>query len=61
MSFEPVDRIVNMKFGYREENFSLWPGFIENKVTINNEAHQFFNFDRIETVGDEGSFGCTRF
>lgn len=50
MSFQPVDRSFNMEFGYWDENFTLWSGFVENGITTNEEAHSFFNFDRIEVV-----------
>jgi hypothetical protein len=56
MRFEPIDRSFNMEFGYWKENFLLWPGFIENKITTHDEAHKFFNFDRIEVIGGEGAF-----
>lgn len=56
LRFEPVDRSFNMEFGYWKENFTLWPGFVENKISTHDEGHRFFNFDRIETIGDIGSF-----
>lgn len=51
MHYQPVDRCFNMEFGYWEENFHLWPLFTENGITNNNEADQFFNFDRIHGIG----------
>jgi uroporphyrinogen decarboxylase len=45
-----------MEFGYWRENFSTWSGFVENNITTHAEGHAFFSFDRIETVGDLGSF-----
>jgi len=51
MHYRPFDRTFNMEFGYWEENFSRWAGFVENNITTNEEADLFFNFDRIETVG----------
>lgn len=50
MHFEPVDRCFNMEFGYWEENYHLWPLFLENGITNDNEANIFFNFDRIEGI-----------
>ncbi len=51
MHYRPVDRSFNMEFGYWKENFQQWDIFLENSITDNNEAHRFFNFDRIENVG----------
>jgi len=51
MHYQPVDRCFNMEFGYWNENFKLWPIFIENHVTNNSEADIFFNFDRIDVIG----------
>jgi len=51
MHYKPVDRTFNMEFGYWEENFSKWSGFVENNITNNDEADVFFNFDRIATTG----------
>ena len=51
MQYKPVDRCFNMEFGYWEENFNEWPLFRENKVTNNEEADLFFNFDRQVVVG----------
>ena len=50
MSFQPVDRSFNMEFGYWDENYSQWPMFVENGITNEGQANQFFSFDRIETV-----------
>jgi uroporphyrinogen decarboxylase len=50
MKRDPVDRCFNMEFGYWQENFRTWPGFIENGIKTNAEADIFFNFDRIATV-----------
>ncbi len=50
MRFQPVDRCFNMEFGYWEENFHEWSGFVENGITTNEEADRFFNFDRIEKI-----------
>jgi uroporphyrinogen decarboxylase len=51
MNYQPVDRSFNMEFGYWEENFSLWPLFVENDIKNNHEADLFFNFDRIHSIG----------
>ncbi|OQB84071.1 MAG: Uroporphyrinogen decarboxylase (URO-D) [Planctomycetes bacterium ADurb.Bin126] len=50
MHFRPVDRCFNMEFGYWKDNFKQWPIFRDNGITSNDEAHQFFNFDRIEKL-----------
>ncbi|MBN1673842.1 MAG: hypothetical protein JXR37_22530 [Kiritimatiellae bacterium] len=51
MHYKPVDRCFNMEFGYWNENFSVWPIFVENRITSNGQADVFFNFDRIRTIG----------
>ena len=51
MHYRPVDRCFNMEFGYWEENFHLWPIFVENGITNNVDADIFFNFDVIKGVG----------
>lgn len=51
MHYQPFDRCFNMEFGYWDENFTEWPLFYENGITCNEEADQFFNFDRIFTIG----------
>lgn len=48
MHYKPVDRSFNMEFGYWDENFHLWPLFVDNGITNNDEADKFFNFDRID-------------
>jgi uroporphyrinogen-III decarboxylase len=50
MHYKDIDRCFNMEFGYWAENFREWPMFVENKITNNNEADKFFNFDRIDAV-----------
>jgi uroporphyrinogen decarboxylase len=37
-----------MEFGYWEENFHQWSGFVDNGITSNEEADVFFNFDSVE-------------
>ncbi len=39
-----------MEFGYWNENFQLWPLFVDNGITNNAEADLFFNFDRIQGI-----------
>jgi len=50
MNFQPVDRSFNMEFGYWQENYDQWDIFIENKITWEAEANEFFAFDKIATV-----------
>ena len=50
MNFQSVDRSFNMEFGYWNENFTLWPLFVENGIHNNEEADLFFSFDRIATI-----------
>ena len=51
MHYKPFDRCFNMEFGYWEENFKLWPIFVENGVRTNAQADIFFNFDKHATAG----------
>jgi len=50
MHYRPIDRCFNMEFGYWEENFTHWPMFVKNKITNNDEADLFFNFDTFKNV-----------
>lgn len=50
MHYQPFDRCFNMEFGYWDDNFDLWPFFVENNIRNNEEADIFFNFDRIKIV-----------
>ncbi|MDP6542680.1 MAG: uroporphyrinogen decarboxylase family protein [Phycisphaerae bacterium] len=50
MHRKPVDRSFNMEFGYWTENFTQWNIFADNGITNNDEAHAFFNMDRIVEV-----------
>jgi len=50
MHYQTIDRCFNMEFGYWDENFKLWPIFYENRITNNEEADIFFNFDRQYTI-----------
>ncbi len=51
MHYKPIDRCFNMEFGYWEENFHQWSIFLDNSITNNWEADQFFNFDRCDGTG----------
>ena len=51
MYYKPVDRSFNMEFGYWEENYNEWSIFTENKITNENDANIFFNFDKIRDIG----------
>jgi uroporphyrinogen decarboxylase len=53
MHRQPVDRSFNMEFGYWQENFQTWEGFLENGITNNAEADVFFNFDPIRSIGGQ--------
>ena len=39
-----------MEFGYWDEKFQQWDIFVDNGVTNNHEAHEFFNLDPIEII-----------
>ena len=47
---ESVDRCFNMEFGYWQENYDEWPGFVENGITTEAKANEFFNFDLYEGI-----------
>jgi uroporphyrinogen decarboxylase len=51
LHYKPIDRCFNMEFGYWQENFQLWPLFVENHITNNSEADLFFNFDKSAGIG----------
>ena len=59
MHYQPVDRCFNMEFGYWEDNYQLWPMFVENAITNEAEANRFFNFDRFEVLGGNVWFRST--
>ncbi|MCX6343667.1 MAG: hypothetical protein NT018_01170 [Armatimonadetes bacterium] len=50
MHYKPVDRCFNMEFGYWDENYKLWPMFVENGITNEAEANAYFSFDKIESM-----------
>jgi uroporphyrinogen decarboxylase len=42
-----------MEFGYWDENFTQWNIFLDNSIKNNEEADNFFSFDRIESIGGQ--------
>lgn len=50
MHHQPVDRCVNMEFGYWDDNFDLWPMFRDHGITNNEDADVFLNFDRFPVI-----------
>ena len=50
MNFQSVDRSFNWEFGYWEENYTQWDIFVENDITAEWEANEYFSFDRLPTV-----------
>lgn len=50
MHYQPVDRCFNMEFGYWQENYRQWSIFIENNITNEAQANEFFAFDRIGSI-----------
>ncbi len=51
MHYKSVARCFTMEFGYWEENFQVWPMFVENGIRNNAEADEFLSFDRIANWG----------
>ncbi|NLD88076.1 MAG: hypothetical protein GX633_07450, partial [Clostridiales bacterium] len=51
MHYMPFDRTFNMEFGYWDQNFTTWKMFIDNGIKNNDQADEFFSFDKIMTVG----------
>ena len=51
MHYQPFDRTVNMEFGYWLENYQTWDIFLENHITNEWEANQFFAFETPAIVG----------
>jgi len=51
MHYQSVDRCFNMEFGYWEDNYQLWPMFVNNGITNEAQANVYFNFDRIHNAG----------
>ena len=50
MHYQPIDRSVNMEFGFWGENFTEWPLFYENDIKDNWEVEFFFNFDQMDGI-----------
>lgn len=51
MHYRPFDRCFNMEFGYWSENYEQWDIFVENGITNEAQANEFFSFDRMGSVG----------
>ncbi len=47
MHYRPFDRCFNMEFGYWAENYEQWDIFVENGITTEAQANEFFGFDKI--------------
>ena len=50
MNYKKFDRTFNMEFGYWEENYKIWQGFIDNNIQNERDANIFFGFDKIECI-----------
>ncbi len=50
MHYKPFDRSVNMEFGYWQENYEQWDLFIDNGITHEGEANEFFAFDPMSGI-----------
>ncbi|MBQ2677004.1 MAG: hypothetical protein IJF54_06375 [Clostridia bacterium] len=53
MNYKSFDRSFNMEFGYWDENYKTWKCFLDNGITSEWQANQFFNFDRIDGVWEK--------
>lgn len=51
MHYLPIDRSFNIEFGYWKECYERWSLFKDNGIKNEDEANNFFNFDRICYVG----------
>jgi len=51
MHYKPIDRCFNMEFGYWAENYREWDIFVDNGITGEGQANEFFSFDRIGGCG----------
>ncbi|MCL2771833.1 MAG: hypothetical protein FWD71_00665, partial [Oscillospiraceae bacterium] len=51
MHYKPFDRTVNIEFGYWDENYTQWDLFVNNGITNEWEANQFFSFDVFGGLG----------
>ena len=47
---EKIDRSVNREFGYWEEVYTSWKMFLDNGLTSEHKANQFFGFDPFHGV-----------
>lgn len=50
MRGEPVDRSINREFGYWDEVYDSWQMFLDNGLTSEYKANQFFGFDNFHMV-----------
>jgi len=50
MHYKPLDRTVNMEFGYWEENYQLWSMFKKNGIKNEWQANRYFSFDRVDSL-----------
>ncbi len=51
MHGKSVDRCFNMEFGYWDENYEQWDLFLDNNITCEEQANEFFGFDTICSMG----------
>ena len=51
MHYQPVDRCFNMEFGYWQENYDTWDLFVDNGITNEGQANEFFSFDKMGGCG----------
>lgn len=51
MHYKPIDRCFNMEFGYWAENYRRWDIFVDNGITNEGQANEFFSFDRVGGCG----------
>lgn len=51
MHGKSTDRSFNMEFGYWDENYEQWDLFLDNDIKNEQQANQFFAFDRLESLG----------
>ena len=51
MHYRPFDRCFNREFGYWQENYETWPGFVANGIKTEGQADFFFSFDPMPVIG----------
>ncbi len=51
MHYLPIDRTVNMEFGYWDENYTQWDIFADNGIKTERQANQFLSLEAPEVVG----------